>query len=423
MSRTMPIPRRLPPWPILLTTLVLLALPQLWAFPQELSFWRSYAIASGWVACSLLLASLLLMVREPWLARRLGGLEAMYCWHHRFGVVAYLLLLSHPLTLAADAWSESPARAWALLAPWQEGWAIWLGWGGLLGLMVGLAGAMAPRLAYRFWRRLHWLLALAVALGLAHLLVLGLDAFLLWVPLLALLLLAWRVLGADRGWSALPYVVEAVQRMGDDGIEARLRPLTRGLAARPGQFVLVAFFRGPHFRGCAEFHPFTLSDVAADGRITLGIRALGDCTRHLQALEPGVAVRVQGPFGRFLDDEETEPSLWIAGGIGITPFLARLRQGALTVPVRLVYLYRAAEAAYAAELDGLAAGHPDLRLQTVACDAQPPDLVRILPSAAELARHHCYLCGPPGMVQAAVEVLLARGVHSECIHFERFEFR
>ena len=54
-------------------------------------------IVIGWVGCGLLLVSLLLMLREPRLARWLGGLERMYRWHHRTGVVAYVLLLVHPL--------------------------------------------------------------------------------------------------------------------------------------------------------------------------------------------------------------------------------------------------------------------------------------------------------------------------------------
>lgn len=119
-----------------------------WSYPQDLSHWRSVAIISGWVANGLLLASLLLMIREPSLAAWLGGLEPMYLWHHRLGVAAYLFLLLHPLALAADAGRESMAQAWSTLAPWQQDWPVWLGWASLLCMMLGLAVSLSPRVPY-----------------------------------------------------------------------------------------------------------------------------------------------------------------------------------------------------------------------------------------------------------------------------------
>ena len=115
----------------------------LWAFPEGLAPIRMVGIVIGWVGCGLLLVSLLLMLREPRLARWLGGLERMYRWHHRTGVVAYVLLLVHPLALAANGLSTSPAFAWETLSAFDEGWPVWSGWLGLLVLMLGLAARSA----------------------------------------------------------------------------------------------------------------------------------------------------------------------------------------------------------------------------------------------------------------------------------------
>ena len=84
MSRRLSIP---------LIALLLVVAPVYWAWPEGLPPWRSTAIVSGWVGWGLLLASLLLMIRESWLAERLGGLERMYAWHHRLGLLAYLAQL------------------------------------------------------------------------------------------------------------------------------------------------------------------------------------------------------------------------------------------------------------------------------------------------------------------------------------------
>lgn len=395
-----------------------------WAFPQDLSSWRSLAIVTGWIGCGLLLASLLLMIREPRLATKLGGLEKMYLWHHRFGIWAHLFLLLHPLALAADAWDESAAQAWSTLAPWQQGWPVWLGWGSLLSMMAGLAVSLSPRLAYATWRKLHHLLTLSVILGGAHLVLLGLEAPLILAPLLAVFFLLWRLLRADYGLAAKPYVVNRVTRQAQDMVEVSLRPLAQPITARPGQFVVVAFLNGPGFQGCGEYHPYTLSAIAPDGHLSLGIKALGDCTRHIQTVQPGAAVRVQGPFGEFMVPTAKGPSLWVAGGIGITPFLAMLRNGPLTHAVRLVYLHRnAADAAYVRELDELEAHQPQLSLKVMASGNGLPDLNALLPTTTELTHCSCYLCGPAGLIDAAVSVLRQRGVPAQHIYFDRFDFR
>jgi predicted ferric reductase len=408
--------------PLISTTLV--GLTVLWAFPEGLGFWRSVAIVSGWAGCGLLVASLLLMIREARLAAWLGGLESMYRWHHRLGVSAYLVLLVHPLALAAAGWAESPALAWAMLAPWQQGWPVWLGWAALLCLMTGLALALSPAMPYARWRGLHNLLALAIVLSLGHLLLLGLDYLLLWSPLLALTFILWRFLRADFGLAAHPYIVARVDHPSAEVVEVGLQPLARPLAAHSGQFVLAAFLDGSGFHGCGEYHPYTISGIAPGGEIALGIKALGDCTSHLQAIVPGVAVRIEGPFGDFLGDPPAGPQLWLAGGIGITPFLGVLRSGPLRYPARLVYLHRNdTDAAFRDELAALATAEPRLALHVVACGDRLPDLAAVLPAATALAGHDCYVCGPPGLLTAAVRILQQRGVRLAHIHFEHFDFR
>lgn len=410
--------------PIALMAWALVATLVMWAYPQDLSLWRQVAIVTGWIGVGLMLSSLLLMVREPRLAAWLGGLEPMYRWHHRLGVGAYLVLLVHPLALAADAWQETPARAWAALSPWQQGWPVWLGWAALLFMMLGLAVSLSPRMRYAVWRKLHHLLSAAVVLACAHLVGLGLGYPLIAAPLLALAFLFWRVVRADVGLAARPYVSTQVTRLGRDSVEVSLRPLAQAIHAKPGQFVMVAFFNGPQFKGCAEYHPFTVSAMTPGGELSLGIKALGDCTHLLQSVTAGVAMRVQGPFGRFLDDHARWPSLWIAGGIGITPFLAVLRGAPLAQAVQLIYLHRdEADGAYVAELQELAAQQPPLHLQIKACGSALPDLNALLPLAHELKGQHCYLCGPGGLVKSAVGVLQERGVPTASIHFESFDFR
>ena len=407
-----------------LLVLAFTAGPVYWAFPQELSGARSLGIVLGWAGCGLLLASLLLMLRETWLSRWLGGLERMYQWHHRVGMAAYVLLLAHPLALAADAWPASPRLAWQTLSPFSQGWPVWLGWLSLLLLMLGLAATFATSIPYRTWRWLHLSLGVGVLLGLWHLLQLGIEQPALPILTLATLFLGSRLIREDSGLAARPYIVQAAAPVADGVVEISLKPLGEPIAATPGQFVLVAFFAGPKFRGCGEFHPFTVSSLGADRELRVGVKALGDCTRRIQSIEPGVLARVHGAFGNFLAERPATAQLWIAGGIGITPFLALLRAGPVKHATTLVYLYRSeADAAFLRELRALAERDPRLSLHALATGNEPPDLDSLLPAARDLAGSECYLCGPPGMTAAVRHALRKRGIQPRHIHFESYGFR
>ena len=406
------------------TTALLVGLPVFWAYPEGLSAWRSVAIVTGWVCCGLLLACLLFIIREPWLAKHLGGLERMYTWHHWIGFAAYVVILGHPLALALDAWDEHPSLAWSVLSPWEQSWPGWLGWVSLLCLMVGMWITLASCIRYSTWRWLHIFLAVAVILAVGHLILLGLDYMLLWTPLLAMCFMAWRVIRSDCGTAAKPFVVTRVSKPAQDIVEVVLKPLLHPIVAKPGQFLLASFGDGPHFHGCREFHPFTISALSPSGELSLGIKALGDCTNHLQSVECGVATRLQGPFGSFLANQSTRPGLWVAGGIGITPFLAVLRAGPLKYPVQLLYLYRTEEdAAYLDELHAFAQHDTNFKFTAKNSGPYAPELSDILPTAAELRELDCYLCGPPGLVTATVSFLRKQGVPAERMFFERFDFR
>lgn len=412
------------------SALVVLAMPAVavaWAWPQGVAPWRMVAIVSAWTGTGLLVASLVLMLREPLLARSLGGLEPMLRWHHRAGVAGYLVLLAHPLALALDARAEDPALAAAVLDP-RQSWAVGAGWAALLALMAGLAATFTPSLAYRPWRATHFVLGFAVAGGLVHVLELLGHVGLPWlVAAFAAVVLVWRFVLLDRGWRSLAYRVTATAHPAATMVEATLAPLAAGLRAAAGQFVLARFLDSERYAACGAFHPFTVSEVAAGGRLKVAIKALGPCSAQLQALQPGALVQLQGPFGEFLGRDESpspRPQLWVAGGIGITPFIAALRQRPCSVPTTLLYLVRRPEdAAFAGELRAMAAAQPLFTLWLEPTGDAPPQLQPWLARLPDLAGREVQVCGPPALVRALLPLLAARGVPRAQVHHEAFDFR
>ena len=400
-----------------------------WTFPENQTLWRSITILTAWSGSGLLVASLLLMIREPHVSHLLGGLENMYLWHHRSGMLAYVLLLCHPLALAQNSWIASPQLAWQVLAPWAaSGFAsgpLWAGWVALILLMFGLTSTFVVSLPYKRWRWMHMFLGLGVALGLAHVyaIVGGVYPVLLLVAATASAL-GWRLIASDLGVAASPYMVAQVEHHSSGLIEARLVPSASALTVSPGQFVLSAFGEGPHFHGCGEYHPFTVSSIESDGSLKLSIKALGPCSQRMQELEAGVMVRLQGPFGTFLEETTASPQLWVAGGIGITPFIAALRAQPCTQPTTLLYLYRNdAAAAFLDELNMLTKSDPMFELLTHASDKGLPDFPGLLDKVSQISAREVYICGPQPMLDSLLPLLLQRKIQAHSIHFEKFDFR
>jgi len=409
--------------PLLILVLLLTIVFQ--TYPHNMSLWRSIALISAWAGSSLLVASILLMMREPHIAHLLGGLENMYLWHHRSGMLAYILLLCHPLALALNNWTGSAQLAWQTLAPWTQAWPIWSGWASLILLMFGLSSTFVLSLPYRRWRWMHMSLGVGVLLGMIHLfIIVGITQPVLVLLTATILGLSWRLVASDLGIKAAPYLVTQVEHLASGLIETRLIPRAINLSVSPGQFVLSAFGDGPRFHGCGEYHPFTVSGIEKNGCLRLTIKALGPCSQHLQELEPGVQVRLQGPFGTFLNQISYVPQLWIAGGIGITPFIAALRAGPCTQSTTLLYLFRNDnEAAFLDELNMLETTDHNFELLTSASDKEMPDFPLLLGKISNIGEREVFMCGPQPMVDSLLPYLRQNNIPENSIHFEKFDFR
>jgi len=151
---------------------------------------------------------------------------------------------------------------------------------------------------------------------------------------------------------------------------------------------------------------------------------MGDCTGHIQSLESGVAARIQGPFGTFLKKRSADPEIWIAAGIGLTPFLAALREQPVNRETDLIYVHReSGNTAYEEEFARSAAQQPLLHFHSLSLSEDTTPLFRILENIDKLAERQIYLCGPPPFMSKITQWLKEQGIPAQQIHFELFDFR
>jgi len=391
---------------------------------------------TGVAGLALLLLAAALSVRVPGVDLPFGGLTKLWHTHHLLGAASLLLLLVHPLLLAFAASARGDGLAFSTLFPPLADWATWVGWLALLLLMVFLAPSFAffgaPN--YERWKKMHALAGPAVILALIHTFLLsrtmpGPTDNLIW-SLFALLgfgALGWRLVFSRR-IGRLPYTVTRVDAVADGVVELSLRPDRGHLRYAAGNFVYLTPFDPGLAAGHREEHPYTLSSSPLETELRIAIKALGDASRAIQSIPVDTPVTVEGPYGRFfpLDARVTTPELWVAGGIGVAPFLARMRHlRALgeSGNIHLVYAVQdQSRAVFARELRQLAAGIPGFSLTFHHFFREGPVTATFLGTVCpDLARRDVYICGPLALNQLIREHVLEAGVRAERIHSEEFE--
>jgi len=155
--------------------------------------------------------------------------------------------------------------------------------------------------------------------------------------------------------------------------------------------------------------------------------------RAFYLLKPGDEVHLTGPYGHF-PIESGRPGIFIAGGIGITPFKSMLEQATdlgWPTPLTLVYANRSPnEVAFKEQLDGLEQSNRNLQIIYTVSRPSPNlswahrtgriagDLLADVMTDREDAIF--YLAGTPSMVMELGQVVEALGVPPERIRLEMF---
>jgi predicted ferric reductase len=195
----------------------------------------------------------------------------------------------------------------------------------------------------------------------------------------------------------------------------------RGHAA--GQFAFVTADPGE------GAHPYTIASAwnPAERRLVFITKALGDHTSRLrEKLKIGMPVTVEGPYGCF-DFEDAQPrQIWVGAGIGITPFIARLKQRAAMPEARPIDLFHPTAEFDQAAIDRLTAdaAAANVRLHLLV-DGQDGRLngERIRAAVPDWQSASLWFCGPPAFGQALREDFLAHGLPAARFHQELFQMR
>jgi Predicted ferric reductase len=434
---------------------VLLLLTALWLAADTLlpepftyfSFRAAFMQYSGVIGIGAMSVAMLLALRPKWLEPHLDGLDKMYRLHKWLGIAALTAAITHwwwgkgTKWMVGWGWLERPARKPAAvetlgaLEGWlrdQRGIAESVGEWTFYAAAVLIVVALTKRVPYHWFSKTHkWIAAAYLALAYHSAVLVKVEywsqpvGWLLAVLLLggsaaALMTLTGRI-GSDR--KARGAIVALTDYPALRVLETAvvLQDGWRGHAA--GQF---AFVTSDRSEGA---HPYTIASAwnPADHRLVFITKALGDHTGRLrERLKIGMPVTVEGPYGCF-DFEDAQPrQIWVGAGIGITPFIARLKHRAATPDAKTIDLFHPTAEFDQAAIDRLTADADAagvrLHLLVGAKDGRLNG-ERIRAAVPEWQSASLWFCGPPGFGQALREDFLAHGLPPERFHQELFQMR
>lgn len=260
------------------------------------------------------------------------GLDKVYQVHKHIGRWSFYVILLHPFFLAFIKLPHIGEflRYIAFRIPYGDR----VLWGENLGiltfviLVILIACTLCIKLPYHIWKKTHEYMGFMLAAAILHVTVINGDIaaypilkFWMYTIMLAALIcfvyirFLYRFIGPRY-----EYTISNKDHIGDI-LHLTFAPKNRVMDFKPSQFVYLVVNK----KGISkEPHPYSIAcGYNLKGSFKLGIKASGDYTRTLSAVEKGDAVTVYGPYGMFSDRflSAKRDCIFIGGGIGITPFL------------------------------------------------------------------------------------------------------
>ena len=415
----------------LVPVLLLASFASVLAVIPSSTWWGSAALSlgSGVAAVSLMAAAAILGARWKWVESAFGGLDRVYETHKWLGVWALVFASIHFVFKAGDTEWQSTA-IWALPGPATR----LLRQLSFVALMLIVLLALNRNIPYRVWRWWHKLSGPLFLIVIAHWLSFKSPIALasppgLWLAALSALgvvAAAYKLLLYPSLSQHAEYRLQSVSANAS-AVHLQLTPVGRRIPFVPGQFAFLSFKQ----QGLREPHPFTIASAAssADGSIAFMVRSLGDYTARLvQEATPGLLADVYAPFGRFERAADGRAEIWIAGGVGVTPFLAWLQgagQGRFDRVTFFHFFTPGRELPEAIDLRALAGQH-GVELVDIATGPGSPEFQRRFAQVvaeAGPAQVQINFCGPKGLLKQVRSLMRQTGVPDASLRHELFEFR
>lgn len=373
--------------------------------------------------------SLLLSSRWRYLENWFGGLDQIYHLHRQIGLWGFCFILAHPLILT---YKKTTDQFIYYLLPFHPRTSINLGVYAFWLMLILLGITILKILPYDRWKISHKWMSLVFLLASFHFLLsdrlIGPSSqskLLMSIPFgIGLLSISYKQL-LFYFKKTYKYQVTKIKPANYNTIEIFLEPKGDQIPFISGQY---AFFTFQGSLISRESHPFTLCGKQDGSKNSILVKKRGDFTNSLfDHIKLGDFAYIEGPHGRFDFRNQGNLQIWIAGGIGIVPFLCwsrMLEQNQTNERIDLFYcVHEKKDMVYFNEFTDISNKTKKFRFFPIFTAQEGHLNARTVEkTVGSLKNHTILMCGPKKMTRELRHQFLKIGINDKRIIFEDFEF-
>jgi len=394
------------------------------------SIMTSIGQTTGLLGMILFSINLILSNRTIFFDKFFSGLHIFYNHHKWLGAISFSLLLFHPLFLVVKYLAVSVNSAAMFLLP-NGNFAITMGIIALAGMIVLLVITIYLKIKYHIWRFSHKFMVVVFVFAILHTMLISSDIsrdiFLRYYIFISAFI--GLALGAYRAFFRIlfnddfEFKIVGINILNNNVTEIEMEPMKSVMEFYPGQFIFIRFVG---VGVSSEPHPFSITSFKGEDNLKIVVKSLGDYTNEVKNLKLGTIAKIEGPFGSFLKNRDlAKKEIWIAGGVGITPFLSLARSlKDISNDIYLFYCLNDVEdAVFLEELKTLSLSNNKFHLVTwYSKEKGRINVDKIKEITQNISNTSVYICGPISFMKSLRDQFINKGVDSTNIHFEEFNF-
>ncbi len=255
------------------------------------------------------------------------GMDRIIKFQRKYALVASFFALLHPLFFVLSG----SRTLGGVLVPDFSVVPIAMGTISLyLFAIVMVCSELYKKISYKMWQVIHIVIYLLFFFSLYHGFNAGSSANYLSVRIMYLIILVGVLVGMVyrttykiRQKKTCKHVVDNVEFETHDTYSLTLKPKGHEkLEHRAGQFCFIRLDKEKLYAR----HPFTIASAPQEDHLRFTIKFKGRFTKIASRLKKGEITNVEGPFGKFTVDDDEKDLVFIAGGVGITPFRSIIKE-------------------------------------------------------------------------------------------------
>lgn len=379
----------------------------------SLGFWGTIFLCLNFV----------LATRWRWVEYLFKGLDKVYQSHAWIGKMGLMMILLHLGILVLEAGQDVELTNSYLIPGLNLSYT--LGQASLILFAALVIITLWVKINYQTWLKTHQFLGIPYILGGLHAIVAQVDWYMILLTGLGGWAWLYSLLFYRRSAPQARGKIEQVNVKGD--VTEVIFRLDAPILAKPGQFIFFSIEKSATVIP-TEAHPFSLSKIIDAQTWRISAKKLGDYTLHLPNLQPDDTVLVHGPHGTFGQSfpQPFPRQIWVAGGIGITPFLSLLQaeaQRTNPTPCHLVWAVRSRDDAhYLDEIQDILQTAPHITFHLHEGRFSSGILEQLV-GRSVVQDAAILMCGPSGMMHALRTQLMTDGKPQHHFFFEEFNFR